>query len=149
MPDSSQEQVLSVFVYGTLKRGQCRETCWPCKPERIVRAWTQGELYDTGPYPALFEGHDLVAGELWTFDADSLTQVLIELDIVEEYRPGAEATNLYNRVIVPCIDQSGARARAYTYLYGRLDERRFFERVVPNYSWDQRFFAVWPPGADW
>lgn len=146
---NATDPVLSVFVYGTLKTGQCRETCWPEKPLCIDKAWTLGELYDTGPYPALFAGRDRVGGELWAFAEEAIARVLEELDQVEEYEPGKEATNLYNRVIVECTDQSGRVHRAYTYLYGRLDERRHFERVEPTYRWEDRCLAVWPAGSDW
>ncbi len=54
--------VQAFFVYGTLKTGQCRERCWPCKPIETRAAWVYGELYDTGPYPALFAGSDMVGG---------------------------------------------------------------------------------------
>ncbi len=70
------ESINAVFVYGTLKTGQCRESCWPRKPLEVRRAWTLGALYDTGPYPALFAGEDMVAGQVWIFDADDMQQLL-------------------------------------------------------------------------
>ncbi|MCC6508309.1 MAG: gamma-glutamylcyclotransferase [Pirellulaceae bacterium] len=147
--DMSLDTLTAVFVYGTLKTGQCRERCWPCEPLSVEKAWTAGELYDTGPYPALFRGDDLVGGELWTFPESSMALVLSELDAVEEYRPGNESTNLYNREIVTCTDQQYRNWTAYTYLYARPAERQFFQRLLPTYSWDERRFAVWPPAADW
>lgn len=143
------DPVLAVFVYGTLKRGQCREGCWPAEPLHIEKAWTRGELYDTGPYPALFAGGDSVAGELWFFSSQAIARVLKVLDRVEEYEPGCEATNLYNRVPVECIDRAGNVYRAYTYLYGRAEERKNFQRVEAGYLWGDRCFAVWPVGGDW
>ena len=146
---NATDAVVAVFAYGTLKTGQCREGSWPEKPVRIDKAWTLGELYDTGPYPALFAGTDQIAGELWTFSSQTIASVLRALDLVEEYEPGREATNLYNRVRVECTDQTGRIHRAYTYLYGRHHERSSFERIEPNYRWEERCFAVWPVGADW
>lgn len=143
------EPVLAVFVYGTLKTGQCRQGCWPAQPLRIEKAWTRGELYDTGPYPALFAGSDSVAGELWIFSGQTIARVLKALDQVEEYEPGRETTNLYNRVVVECIDQAGNVHHAYTYLYARADERKRFQRVEANYQFEERSFAVWPAEADW
>ncbi len=46
-----------------------------------------GELYDTGPYPAMFPGTDLVGGQVWLFDSADIPAVIAELDEVEEYRP--------------------------------------------------------------
>jgi gamma-glutamylcyclotransferase (GGCT)/AIG2-like uncharacterized protein YtfP len=141
--------ITTVFVYGTLKTGQCREKCWPCEPSQVTKAWTYGELYDTGPYPALFPGKDRVAGELWTFPGAAMPTVLAELDLVEEYTPGDEATNLYNRCEITCFDQAGNDVRAYTYLYGRQLEKQFFSRVQPDYSWGDLRLALWPPETDW
>lgn len=145
----TQENIRAVFVYGTLKTGQCRERCWPRRPLEIRAAWTLGELYDTGPYPALFPGSDKVGGQVWIFDPVDLPAVLAELDDVEEYRPGHEATNLYNRHVVECFDQESNGWSAYTYLYGREHERGTFRRMVPDYSWEALRLALWPAGADW
>ena len=145
----SDDRDPAVFVYGTLKRGQCRERCWPAKPLSIVKAWTLGELFDTGPYPALFPGREYVAGEVWTFEPTAFAEVLRVLDEVEEYRPGHTATNLYNRVLIPCMDQAGFPLRAHTYIYGRTADKPTLRHVQPAYFFAGRAFAVWPVGADW
>lgn len=143
------DSVVAVFVYGTLKSGQCRHHCWPAEPLTVEKAWTLGELYDTGPFPALFPGEDRVAGELWNFPSDAIARVLNALDVIEEYRPGHEVTNLYNRQVVECTDQFARVHRAYTYIYARADQKREFKRVPPNHSWNGRSYAVWPASADW
>ena len=145
----SLEAITAVFVYGTLKTGQCRQTCWPRSPREIRRAWVYGELYDTGPYPAMFAGKDLVGGQAWLFDPSDMPAVLAELDDVEEYRPGHEATNLYNRQVIDCFDDQEQCLRAYTYIYGRDIERGTFRRLLPSYSWADRRLALWPDGVDW
>ena len=145
----TNDLISAVFVYGTLKKGQCREQCWPVAPLETVKAWTFGELYDTGPYPALFPGHDLVAGEIWRFPCNEIDGVLRELDEIEEYRPGREATNLYNRRVIECTDHSGAVHRAHGYLYARSAEKNFFKRVTANYLYGDHVFAIWPAGSPW
>lgn len=145
----SIDPVLSVFAYGTLKSGQCRERCWPSRPIGVAKAWTLGELYDTGPYPALFPGSDRVAGELWTFSVTAIETVLAELDEVEEYATGCEATNLYNREVVQCTDEQGRIRLAYTYIYARSDEKRGLLRVMPRVMSDGQTSAVWPAAAAW
>ena len=60
-----QPSLNSIFVYGTLKRGQLRESLWPCKPLMVQDAWTLGSLWDLGNYPGLESGHDPILGEIW------------------------------------------------------------------------------------
>lgn len=48
--------ITDLFVYGTLKRGQCRETMWPRPPVSVRPAFIRGRLYDLGPYPAIWCG---------------------------------------------------------------------------------------------
>lgn len=143
------DSINALFVYGTLKTGQCRESCWPRRPREIRRAWTYAELYDTGPYPAMFAGSDPVGGQVWIFDPEDMPAVITELDDVEEYRPGHESTNLYNRQVIECVDEQSQTLQAFTYIYGREYERGLFRRVVPSYSWGGRSLALWPEGVDW
>jgi gamma-glutamylcyclotransferase (GGCT)/AIG2-like uncharacterized protein YtfP len=109
--------ISAVFVYGTLKRGQCRQWCWPRRPLAIERAWTPGRLVDLGPYPALVEGSDRVLGELWQFAPEDMPATLRALDDVEGFRGGAG--DLYVRVRVECTTESGKVVRAYAYRYAR------------------------------
>lgn len=143
------DSVCAVFAYGTLKRGQCRQACWPAEPLDVFKAWTLGELTDTGPYPALFHGSDAVAGEVWIFDQVSMARVLEVLDDVEEYRPGQTATNLYEREIVRCTGQDGIVHRAHAYFYARPQEKSCFRRIEPEHVCAGRAYAVWPVGGDW
>ena len=104
------------FVYGTLKRGECREHAWPCPPESIATGTTCGRLYDLGEYPAMTPGNDEVVGELWRITADGMSETLRVLDAIEDYRPGNDA-NLYERRVVECRDDRGQTLLAYTYFY--------------------------------
>ena len=61
-----------IFVYGTLKRGEVRETSWPRQPVSIEWGTLAGRLHDLGPYPALVEGEDKVLGELWQVEPADL-----------------------------------------------------------------------------
>lgn len=111
--NASSAEVLPIFVYGTLKRGQIRERCWPHSPVRIETATTLGRLFDVGPYPALLPGSRLVAGELWFVAAEHLEETLRVLDEIECY--GNDDVDLYVRRIVPCVTESGRTERAYVY----------------------------------
>ncbi|MFY7968834.1 MAG: gamma-glutamylcyclotransferase family protein [Pirellulaceae bacterium] len=71
------------FVYGTLQRGHLRQSAWPLPPDRIEPAMVRAVLYDLGPFPALLEGDDWVAGELWHYQPNHLPRVAQALDRVE------------------------------------------------------------------
>jgi gamma-glutamylcyclotransferase (GGCT)/AIG2-like uncharacterized protein YtfP len=122
-------QPTSIFVYGTLQRGQCRERCWPLPPLRIEPATVRGELYDLGPYPALIEGDYCVAGELCHLAADDLTPTLEELDRVEGYL--GRANDLYQRVTITCQTAEGP-VEAWTYRYAQTSQLKPIQRIKPD-----------------
>jgi len=106
--------IRAVFVYGTLKRGQEREGCWPRKPLRVASAEMRGQLYDLGPYPALVPGTDRVLGELWFLAEADVAETLRVLDEVECY--GIEDVDLYVRRVIECWTlDDGERHAAYVY----------------------------------
>ena len=86
-----------VFVYGTLKRMQRRGNAWPRTPVEVQVAFTLGQLYDLGPYPAMTAGKDIVSGELWSFRPDDITATIKVLDEIEGVSHG-----MYERVEVNC-----------------------------------------------
>lgn len=107
----------SFFVYGTLKRGQCREACWPVRPQQIRVAYAQGELYNLGDYPAMVAGNDTIVGELWSFPESDIPTTLQVLDEIEGYRDRSD--DLYQRVVIACRADSpaGVSVSAHTYFY--------------------------------
>jgi len=69
----------SVFVYGTLKRGQ-RSHRHMDGQEFLGEAWTRPRyrLYDRGPYPCLVEDRGRgvgVHGEVWRVDEEALQRL--------------------------------------------------------------------------
>lgn len=131
------------FVYGTLKRGECRQTLWPRPPLEIRTGYVRGRLYDLGAYPALWTGDceldedvetaggettwEWIAGEAWIFSDADMMVTIRELDEIEQTdQPGC--LNLYDRVLVRVHDQAGFAGSelAYAYQYstgGWLDDR--------------------------
>ncbi|MCG8583082.1 MAG: gamma-glutamylcyclotransferase, partial [Pirellulales bacterium] len=105
--------VTSVFVYGTLKQGECRAHCWPHRPMDVRAASIRGNLFDLGPYPALLEGGDRVLGECWMFVADQMRETLEVLDQIECF--GQEGVDLYVRRIVRCRSSANAETDAHAY----------------------------------
>jgi len=110
---------LPVFVYGTLKQGECREPCWPRRPVRVVEATILGRLYDLGEYPALVEGGFTIAGELWRFEADDLPETLQVLDRIEWYTGGG--LDLYTRRVIDCTAPA-EMVQAYTYFFAHPEQ---------------------------
>lgn len=111
----TEPPILSVFVYGTLKRGQIREQAWPHLPTSIVAAKVRGQLFDLGEFPALMPGDDWVAGEIWTLHSDHMQATLEILDEIEGYRNSP--SDLYKRVVVDCHTRTNTVVHAYVYFY--------------------------------
>ena len=109
--------IQSVFVYGTLKRGQCRAACWPREPLSVCEAWTWACLYGRSDYPAMTAGRNRVLGELWKFPADRMAEVLAKIDQVEgTNQPGQE--DLYVRVAIKTWSREGQpKDDAFAYRY--------------------------------
>jgi len=152
-------QTVSFFVYGTLKTGQCREKYWPIRPLSVVPAWTFGQLYDLGSYPAMLldqaslDGKvkaDRVAGQLWSFrqsDSSAVIQVLDRIECTNQ----AGYPNEYNRVEVSVtILASGNRVSAQAYIYACAPQLRKTARRVPAVQIRSgQFYAVWPEQPFW
>ena len=133
----------SIFVYGTLKQGQCREHCWPCKPLSVELATTRGALYDLGPYPALLHGknhEEKVLGEIWTFRPADIADTLRVLDSIEGFGQGN--VDLYTREIVHCRVEFGGLSKAYCYFLADPAAAADTQRLLP----DVRGLCSWPGG---
>ncbi len=132
----------AVFVYGTLKKGQCRAKSWPAPPLSVQQAWVRGQLHGRHDYPAMTPGEDRVRGELWRFPAEAMPKVLETLDQVEGTNQPGEP-DLYVRVVTAVTDaQSRSLGRAHTYLYATDPSLDGFRRIEPvSNSGD----VVWPP----
>ena len=134
-------EISSVFVYGTLKRGQCRGAMWPFDPLRVSVVFTLGTLFDRHDYPAMTSGTDDVVGEKWDFRPDQMQRVLEVLDAIEgANQPGVP--DLYHRVFVTTWDlgeQSAANhgsdaaisCKSYCYHYASDPEENGFTRILP------------------
>lgn len=122
-------EVTAVFVYGSLKRGQCREKCWPHAPQRVDEAFTHGSLYDLGPYPAMAEGTDRVEGEVWRFAPEHMPKTLAALDQVEQAAAGEP---LYERRIAGCVTTSGESLPAHMYFFAQPNRLNKTQQIQPT-----------------
>ncbi len=121
---------LPIFVYGTLMAGECRAPLWPHPPVRREPAVVQGYLYDLGPHPALVDGDDVVAGELWYLDPAHLTETLRVLDDIEGYH--GQEDDWYVREAISCRRADGTAQQAYVYRYGHPEQLRHAVRILPD-----------------
>lgn len=110
----------SVFVYGTLQRGECRDSCWPFPPGRVERARIRAQLFDLGEYPAIVLGDDWVLGECWQFAPAEMARTLSILDDIEGYSGSPD--DLYCRQVVE-FERLDAEAeqegQAYAYFFAQ------------------------------
>ncbi|MGI9466027.1 MAG: gamma-glutamylcyclotransferase family protein [Rubripirellula sp.] len=136
--------ISSVFVYGTLKRGQKRGEMWPFEPLRVSVVLTHGTLFDRHDYPAMTSGTDDVVGERWDFRPEQMQRVLEVLDAIEgANQPGVP--DLYRRVVVTTwnLCEAGtadhrvdaeAACKSYTYHYASDPVDDGFARILPDRS---------------
>jgi gamma-glutamylcyclotransferase (GGCT)/AIG2-like uncharacterized protein YtfP len=146
------QQIRHFFVYGTLKTGQCREKYWPVVPLSIQPAWTLGELYDLGPYPAMLPGTQRIAGELWTFNQADIETTRRVLDRIEcTNQPGCP--NEYDRVVteVHTFNHAGSAMPTFpaeTYFYTDARQlKKSAKQIVPTVPIENQYYAVWPVGS--
>ncbi|MDA0659473.1 MAG: gamma-glutamylcyclotransferase [Planctomycetota bacterium] len=119
----------SIFVYGTLMRGECRERVWPCPPQEVLPARICGVLYDLGEYPALIGGYGWVEGELWVFAPQDVQATLSVLDKIED------TPFLYVRTIsqVQLIRSGPQELRfAFVYVYANICDELGARLILPD-----------------
>jgi gamma-glutamylcyclotransferase (GGCT)/AIG2-like uncharacterized protein YtfP len=110
--------VASLFVYGTLRRGEERHpVLGRHEASDGGAATTTGALLDLGAYPGLivegFKGS--VAGEI--YQAADVDALFAELDAIETFRGFGVPGSLYRRAIVRARRVDGSFALAWTYVY--------------------------------
>jgi gamma-glutamylcyclotransferase (GGCT)/AIG2-like uncharacterized protein YtfP len=133
--------IQSIFVYGTLKRGQCRARFWPVEPLSVCEAWTLGTLYDRSDYPAMTAGEHCVLGELWRFSPREMPGVLKRIDQVEgTNQPGHQ--DWYLRVTVATWSPDGRPLEdAFVYYYANDPVADGFALVQPK---EPGSWVSWP-----
>ncbi|WP_197451947.1 gamma-glutamylcyclotransferase family protein [Rosistilla carotiformis] len=132
MASEAMDEAAMIFVYGTLKRGECRERMWPKGPLKVEEAFVRGCLYNLGPYPAMIAGEDWIAGEVWSIAEKDLAETIDALDEIEGFDPASD-NNLYTRVRInwyAAPDDSAKRGTASTYHYARTARLRASQRMT-------------------
>ena len=127
--------VSSLFVYGTLRRGEERFPVLERHRARLVfTGSTRGTLYDLGSYPGLRvgEGNSAVVGEVYACEA--LGELLREIDAIEGFLGFGVPGSVYRRAIATVARAAGGSALAWTYAF----ERGPNAAVVAGGDWRKR-----------
>ncbi|MEB3210195.1 MAG: gamma-glutamylcyclotransferase [Leptolyngbyaceae bacterium] len=125
-----------VFVYGTLKPGECNYATY-CEG-RVIKQYeaiAHGSLFDLPMgYPAMAPGHDPVYGVvLCLADATYLSV----LDDLEDYVPGRSThENEYNRELIRVFSPEGKPlGTAWTYVMETEKALAFGGTLLPGGVW--------------
>lgn len=114
--NNTNKEVLRIFVYGTLKPGECNfDSYCSGKVRSCQMASTKGVLYDIPlGYPAMVEEEGLTQGFLLEFDDQS---ALRKIDFLEGYDENLPLEkNLYTRKMVELLDsEQNSMGMAWTY----------------------------------
>ncbi|CAM4178618.1 gamma-glutamylcyclotransferase [Paenibacillus alkaliterrae] len=103
----------NVFVYGTLRRGECNHRLIADSTCLATAARIQGGLVDTGHgYPGLLKMEGEVTGELYEVSESQLAS----MDELEDFFGNENPDNLYNRFEVEVYTDRGS-IKAWTYFY--------------------------------
>jgi len=121
-----------VFVYGTLKRGQCREKLWPLPPLSVTTGWIHAELFGRSDYPAIRTGGDRVLGEIWRFTSEEISLVLRELDQIEGFNQPKESDLYHRRSVEVFSPQGQSFGECHCYFYAADPLKDGFHRITPK-----------------
>lgn len=124
---------VNVFVYGTLRRGDCRDRAMEGQmlwDEAFIDGF---EMLDLGAFPGIVDGpaDATVRGEVHVVPEEVLTGVL---DRIEGYRPDAPTDGLYNRRIVEAYNEDGDCVDVWVYIYNQR-RRPSATNVIPSGDW--------------
>jgi len=108
--DIDNSDIGFIIAYGTLKKGQLRETLMP--GDFVSNGYIKGDLYDLGPYPGLIDGDGRVFCEVYS--TTNITEDIRTLDRIE----GSDLTPpLYQRRITPVECDDGKLRYGICYFY--------------------------------
>ena len=101
--------MVRIFVYGTLRKGECRNYLLE-DSQFIGYARAKGYLlYNIGSYPGMVEGGGEVVGEVYEIPES----LLEKLDWVEG------VPDLFRRELIEVTLETGQTISAYAYIYNR------------------------------
>ncbi|MEU6892056.1 gamma-glutamylcyclotransferase family protein [Streptomyces sp. NPDC046557] len=118
-PPGTAVTALPFFVYGTLRPGEVNH-------DLFLRGRTAAEEPALLPHTALYEGPgypyavarpgSAIRGELITPAPENYAELLVALDLLEEYRGPGRLGNVYDRVALEALRPDGTPVPAWVYL---------------------------------
>ena len=128
--------ICSIFVYGTLMRGESRFSVFmDFKPECILLADAPGSLLDLGAYPGMIpplDQNSYVQGEFMRFKPEDMPELLKVLDQIERFRGFGEPGSLYHRSPTLVHVGDGRIRKAWVYM---LAEQGGDLPIIPSGDW--------------
>jgi gamma-glutamylcyclotransferase (GGCT)/AIG2-like uncharacterized protein YtfP len=105
-----------IIAYGTLKKGQLRESLMP--GDFVSNGYIKGDLYDLGPYPGLIGGYGRVLCEIY-----STTNLVDDVRLLDRIEGTDLNPPLYQRKLIPVECDDGKLRYGICYFYnGDFDE---------------------------
>jgi gamma-glutamylcyclotransferase (GGCT)/AIG2-like uncharacterized protein YtfP len=114
--------MVRIFVYGTLRKGECRHYLLE-DSQFIGYAKAKGFLlYNIGAFPGMVEGSGEVVGEVYEIHES----LLEKLDWVEG------VPDLFCRELIEVTLENGQTISAYAYIYNRKIDNKL---LIPSGDW--------------
>ena len=121
------EMIDSMFVYGTLRKQECREKIM----NEISHYWKnisiKAKMYDIGAFPAIVLDDGIVYGEIHKIKKESNSFHM--LDLVEGFREYDESS-LYHRILI-----NSSQGVCWTYVWNGTTENY---KVIQSGNWRTR-----------
>lgn len=131
-------QKRSVFVYGTLKRGQSNHQLIKHYIASVTPAAVRGWLYNLGPYPAVVEGSGWVYGELVEFLPEFVEEAFQSMDQLEGVNHARPTSDLYERITTKAVTMDGESVSCEMYRYPNTrKEELSLDELLPSGLWPQ------------
>ena len=129
---------LPIFSYGTLMPGQPNYYVWEYYVQEAEPAlFNGGQLHHLGHFPMLSEGGDgVVHGFLVTITPSVYEECLVDLDVLENYRPDDLANSLYHRVERQITLSRGRNVAAWVYVGNPTISARY--PIIASGDWRQQ-----------
>ncbi len=120
-----------IFVYGTLRQGEERESSMKQGRKKNPEIGKiRGKLVDLGNYPGLIDGEGEVVGEIHSYE--DIDSALNRLDFIEGFRKHGSQNNLFERVICDVITKDKV-FQAWTYRWNDSNGK-----IIDSGDWKER-----------
>jgi gamma-glutamylcyclotransferase (GGCT)/AIG2-like uncharacterized protein YtfP len=126
-----------VFTYGTLMRGECRESRlrFDGNVVSVTRACVPGALFDLGPYPGMrLSGEPGHMAHADLYRVRHVGKTIEILDEIEDFKGYGEEGSLYRRALIQARDESGSSFLAWIYIFEGPDAGV----PIPSGDWRNR-----------